>query len=119
MSDKRDIPEPDGTQGPQLVAQPRSAIHQVAPRPAWAGGVANMKGFHERAADPTFLANVGDDPVRALREWGETEARDHGLVDIKFFPRIPGDPPPNLEKAAAEVLRVLTTPGEDVSDQEL
>lgn len=59
------------------------------------------------------------DPVRALEQWAQDEARDHGLVDIKFFPRIPGDPPPNRKKAAAEVLRVLTTPGEDVSDQEL
>ena len=76
---KRDIPEPDL----QPVAQPQGAYQQTQDPPPWSK-------FN---------------PVLALEQWAQDEARDHGLVDIKFFPRIPGDPPPNLKSAAAEVLR--------------
>ena len=130
---KRDIPEPDL----QPVPQPLGAFQQTAPRPAWAYDpdlavklaeeyvhpTEEIEAAHAQAAGRPSLKGPAreylKDPLVALEMWAQDQVENHGLVDIKFFPRHPDDPPVDLNVAAAEALRMLTTPGEDVSDQDL
>jgi hypothetical protein len=60
-----------------------------------------------------FMANV-----EKLQEWNKQAIVD-GLVDVKLFPRVPGDPEPDLERAAGELLALLTEPGEDITHLDL
>lgn len=57
------------------------------------------------------------DHVAELEAWAERE-RANGLVDIKFFPRLPTDPPMDLQEAAKSVLD-LVTGGVDIGDEDL
>jgi len=55
--------------------------------------------------------------VQKLQDWVEEEKKK-GLIDIKFFPRFPGDET-DIEVIAGSVLALLTGPTVDITDQVL
>jgi hypothetical protein len=58
--------------------------------------------------------------LQKLLDWVEVE-KTKGLIDIKLFPRLPGDPEVDLETAAGDVLALcrISQEGEDITNLEL
>ena len=68
---------------------------------------------HEPPAEGTYLWK--------LEQWIKNEREKNGLVDIKFFPRMPDDPPFVLEEFARAILETLegTRPTDVLSTEKL
>jgi hypothetical protein len=49
-----------------------------------------------------------EDFVQKLQDWADREKAEEGLLDVKFFPRLPEDPPITLNNACKAAYRVLS-----------
>lgn len=119
------------------VSQPQGAFQQTQDPPSWAFDRDLAVRLAEQAVRTTaeddppssrndepnlkaFARGLLTDPIVVPDRWAQDYAQDYGLLDIKFFPRVPGDPPPSqdMRKVAAEILSVIAETSEEVSDQE-